>query len=122
KYIFAPAKPMIPEIPSRGGIPGLSVFEHLLRAKWVSQLRSQHPPDRCFQLCGLKPKRPRLALVGDPSLSVDHVHAIWPARVGAFCGVAKFVENRGYLYPEFPNAGSGNESAFFFVLRTGKNH
>ena len=69
------------------------------------------------QLIRLKPKRPWLALEGDPALGVDELDAVRPSRVRLFGRVAKLIQHGRNLDAESADAGSCHQRSFFFVLR-----
>ncbi len=61
-------------------------------------------------------------LESNEAVSIDQVNAIRPAGIDALGGVSKFIEDSRELDPQFADAGSCDESAFFFILRAGKDH
>jgi hypothetical protein len=58
----------------------------------------------------------------DAAPGVNQVHAVWPTCVGTLGRVAEFVENGGHLDAQFAHACTGDESALFFISRTGKDN
>src|ERR1017187_7180409 len=77
--------------------------------------------DRRFQIRGMEPKRPRLALIRDLTLSIDQVQPIRPARVGHLGRVLESVNYRRKLNSQLAHTCSCKERTFFFILGTGKN-
>src|SRR4029077_19162407 len=55
------------------------------------------PPERRVQFLRLEAERAGFGLVGDATLSVDHVKTIGPARVGLLGRVAEFIDHCGNL-------------------------
>src|SRR5216683_5093828 len=82
--------------------------------------RCNHPRECGFQQLCLEAEGARFAFIGDTALGIDQINAVRPAGIGAFGGVAKFVEDRGELYPKFSHARPSYERTLFFTFRAGK--
>ena len=79
-----------------------------------------HPRECCFQQLGFETEGARFAFIRDTALGIDQINAVWPAGIGAFGGVAKFVEDRGELYPKLSHARPSYERTLFLAFRAGK--
>lgn|SRR5215831_4862705 len=73
---------------------------------------------RVFQFLRLEPKRPRLALVDNPIVTIDEVDALWPARVSALGRVVEPIDHCRKLNTQLADAGSSDLAAFLIILRT----
>src|ERR1035437_5427624 len=78
-------------------------------------LRLRQLLHRRFQIRGMEPKRPRLALVRDLTLSIDQVQPIRPARVGDLGRIFEAVNHRWELNSQLAHACSCHKSALFFI-------
>jgi hypothetical protein len=74
-----------------------------------------------LQLFGVEPEGPRFALVRHVAGGVDQVKAVWPGCIRLLRGVAEFIEHGGNIDSELADAGTRDETAFFFAPRTGED-
>ena len=85
-------------------------------------LRGSNRARQCrTQLIRLKTKGTWFALVSDTAVGIDQIKAIRPTCVCTLRPVAKLIENAGEFYAELSDAGSGDVSAFLFILRAGED-
>jgi hypothetical protein len=75
-----------------------------------------------LQRFGIEPEGSWFALVRHVAGRVDQVKAVWPCRVRLFRGVAEFIEHGRNIDPELADAGTRDETAFFFAPRTGEDN
>jgi len=70
----------------------------------------------------MEAERPRLALVGDPSVLINQINPIRPARVRTFGSVVEIIEHRRKFDTELAHARTGDQTAFVFVTRACEDH
>ena len=73
------------------------------------------------QVIWLEAEGAGLGFEDDAAVLVDQINAIGPPGVGLLGGVAEFVEHRGKLDPQLAHASTGDQGAFIFILRAGKD-
>jgi hypothetical protein len=74
-----------------------------------------------LQLFGVEAEGPWFAFVRHVAGGVDQVKAVWPCRVRLLRGVAEFIEHGRNIDPELADAGTRDETAFFFAPWTGED-
>jgi hypothetical protein len=74
-----------------------------------------------LQRFGIEPEGSWLAFVRHVAGGVDQVKAVRPSRVRLFCGVAEFIEHGRNIDPELADAGTRDETAFFFAPWAGED-
>jgi len=75
-----------------------------------------------LQRFGIEPEGSWFAFVRHVAGRIDQVKAIWPSRVRLFRRVAEFIEHGRNMDPELADAGTRDETAFFFAPRTGEDN
>jgi len=75
-----------------------------------------------LQRFGIEPEGSWFAFVRHVAGRIDQVKAVWPSRVRLFRRVAEFIEHGRNIDPELADAGTRDETAFFFAPRTGEDN
>jgi len=81
----------------------------------------RYPTHGILQLFGVEAEGTWLALIRHAAGGVDQVKSVWPCRVRLLRGVAEFIEHGRNIDSELANAGSRDETAFFFAPWTGED-